>query len=185
MLAWPSGSAADPEAGVASCRCQTGQGELPCRPLSWDGLAPASAQAGAWLPQALFPALRPALLPTGATESSSQIRLQAGQVPRALLTWSSSFSHPFPSSFTAFIPFLKPLYVFCTEQPGLLLHREGQGSSGSNILSTALLPRPTRTPLCPTPPASGPALWTPSFSCLSPFSSGVHGPWRFKERTVY
>lgn len=112
-------------------------------------------------------------------------RWAPGQVPRALLTWSSSFSHPFPSSFAAFIPFLKPLYVFCTEQPGLLLHREGQGSSGSNILSTALLPRPTRAPLCPTPPASGPALWTPSFSCLSPFSSGVHGPWRFKERTVY
>ena len=43
---------------------------------------------------------------------------------------------------------------------------------------------PPQTPLCLTPPASGPALWTPSFSCLSPFSSGVHGPWRFKESTV-
>ena len=49
-----------------------------------------------------------------------------GQVPWALLTWSSSFSHPFPSSFPAFTPFLKPPYVFCTEQPGLLLHREGR-----------------------------------------------------------
>lgn len=110
-----------------------------------------------------------------------------GQVPRALLTWSNSFSHPFPSSSPAFIPFLKPPYVFCTEQSGLawpLTPQRRQGSSGSNILLTALLPRPTRAPLCPTPPASGPALWTPSFSCLSPFSSGVHGPWRFKERTV-
>ena len=119
-------------------------------------------------------------------------QVQAGlpgwlQVPRALLTWSNSFSHPFPSSSPAFIPFLKPPYVFCTEQSGLawpLTPQRRQGSSGSNILLTALLPRPTRAPLCPTPPASGPALWTPSFSCLSPFSSGVHGPWRFKERTV-
>lgn len=49
-----------------------------------------------------------------------------GQVPRALLTQSSSLCHPFPSSFPAFNPFLKPPYVFCTEQPGLLLHREGR-----------------------------------------------------------
>ena len=97
------------------------------------------------------------------------------------------FSHPFPSSFPAFIPFLKPPYVFCPEQSGLawpLTPQRRQGSCESNILSTALLPRPTRAPLCLTPTASGPALWTPSFSCLSPFSSGVHGPWRFKESTV-
>ena len=103
-----------------------------------------------------------------------------GQVPRALLTWSSSFSHPFPSSFPAFTPFLKPPYVFCTEQPGLLLQRR-QDSSGSNMLSTALLPKPVRAPLCPTPPASRPALWTLCFSCLLPSAQECMAPGGLKK----
>ena len=77
-----------------------------------------------------------------------------GQVPWALLTWSSSFSHPFPSSFPAFTPFLKPPYVFCTEQPGLLLHREGRTHP------EATCSRPPCSPDQPGPPCAGPSSLT-------------------------
>lgn len=160
-------------------------------PASSLPLVPASTPFAVWDPPSglcLLPShsvpglgslLRLSFLPSPGSQDSGPLARSPGPCsPSPVLSVTPFRQASQPSTLSSNLP-------MSSAQSSLASYStEKADSSGSNMLSTALLPRPTRAPLCPTPPASWPALWTPCFSCLSPFSSGVHGPWRFKERTV-